>query len=139
MNLSANQETIVKTAKSCLGKPYLWGAKPDQAPETFDCSSFAQYLYKQIGIDLPRRSLNQAHEGLEVKIDKLETGDLLFFHGTRGYYNEEYPNGIGHVIVYTGNNTFTHASGKDGKVVENSLEEIKKRNDLVVIKRILPS
>lgn len=33
-----------------VGKPYVWGAK---GPERFDCSGLTQWLYAQIGIQIP--------------------------------------------------------------------------------------
>lgn len=137
MDIKSVYDKLVSTAKSCLDKPYKYSAEPREAPNVFDCSSLTQYLYKQIGIDLPRTTINQAHLGNSVSIDKLQIGDLLFFHGTVGYYNEEFPQGIGHVMMYIGDNNVLQASGQLEKVVETSIDDAKKRNDLIVIKRIL--
>ena len=54
------KKKLVSIAETVLGKPYHYGAKPEEAPETFDCSSFTQYLFKQIGIELPRSTILQA-------------------------------------------------------------------------------
>ncbi len=45
----AQKSKLVELAKSLIGKPYKYGAKPEDAPETFDCSSFIQYIFKKIG------------------------------------------------------------------------------------------
>jgi len=62
-----DKEKLVFFAKQNLGKPYKYGAKPSEAPKTFDCSSFVQYIYKKVGIALPRTALEQAHLGKKVK------------------------------------------------------------------------
>lgn len=140
------QKRLVLFAKRHLGKPYVYGAEPWQAPRIFDCSSFAQYLYKRIGIDLPRDALDQAHLGKKVEPKKknLEPGDLIFIKGRWGHYNPEYPEGIGHVAIYVGKGKIINArhekksDGTDnGDVREEPIESILKRKDLVVIKRIL--
>lgn len=138
------QKRLVYFAKKHLGKPYKYGAKPYEAPKTFDCSSFIQYLYKRINIDLPRTALQQAHLGrkIDLKKEKLETGDLIFLKREIGRYDPEFPRGIGHVAIYIGREKVIHAkiawkkSEKD-EVQEESMQNLLKRKDLIVIKRIL--
>lgn len=136
---------LVELAKGLIGKPYTYGAKPEDAPRTFDCSSFIQYIFKQIGIDLPRSTILQAEHGTEAKLENIEIGDLLFMHGTQGFYNQKFPGGIGHVILYIGNNQTIHAASRriqenpvveKGQVEEGNLQEIiEKLKPLIVIKR----
>lgn len=134
---------LIHFAKKHLGKPYKYGAKPWQAPRIFDCSSFTQYLYKRIGIDLPRTALHQAHHGKKIspKNQELEIGDLIFIKSQWGHYNPEFLQGIGHVCMYIGNNQIVHAKWNEkknsGRVRIDSVLKILKRKDLVVIKRIL--
>jgi len=137
------QKRLVHFARKHLNKPYKYGARPWEAPKFFDCSSFVQYLYKRIKINLPRTALQQAHFGkrIESKKEKLEIGDLLFFKGKWGHYNPEFPGGIGHVAIYVGEGKVIEAkwneSKKAGKVKEILLEKVLKRKDFVVIKRII--
>ena len=136
---------LVFFARKHLGKPYKFGAKLSEAPKTFDCSSFVQYLYKRIGVNLPRTALDQASMGkkIESKKEMLEVGDLLFFKGGWGHYNPEFPMGIGHVGIYVGNEKVINARSKevDGKekgvVIEENVETFLSRKDFVIIKRIL--
>lgn len=139
---------IAQTAKSLIGKPYKYGAWPEEAPEFFDCSSFIQYVFRQVGIELPRSTILQANEGTAVTLEEIEPGDLLFFHGTQGFYNEKFPAGIGHVVLYTGDNKTIHAAShriqenpeviETGQVEEKSLEEvIEKLKPLMAVKRII--
>ena len=146
MNNKDKQEILVKYAKKHLGKPYQFGAKPYEAPKKFDCSSFIQYLYKRIGINLPRTALAQADIGkiIPAKKENLEVGDLLFFKGKWGHYNPQFPQGIGHVGIYIGNGRVINArykqekDGRDGGlVIEEDLKEFIERIDFIVAKRIL--
>ena len=140
------QKKLINFAKKHLGKPYRYGAAPSEAPRIFDCSSFTQYLYKRIGINLPRRTLDQAHLGKSISPKKgnLQTGDLIFIKSSWGHYNPEFSQCIGHVGMYIGNGKIIHAKWKknkngsdDGFVREDKVEKLLKRRDLVVIKRIL--
>ena len=143
------QQRLIYFAKKHLGKPYKYGAKLQEAPRIFDCSTFIQYLYKRININLPRTALAQAHYGKKVSLKNLEPGDLIFLHRQWGHYNPEFPQGIGHVGIYIGNNKVIHASPQQstkwrtikgkvkGGVVEQSLKNYLKSEKLIVIKRIL--
>lgn len=140
-----DKNRLVYFARKHLGKPYKYGAKPSEAPKTFDCSSFTQYLYKRVGVSLPRTALAQASVGktIESKKELLEAGDLLFFKGGWGHYNPEYPTGIGHVGIYIGNGKVINARSKEtdgkqkGSVIEEEVESFLNRKDFVVVKRIL--
>jgi cell wall-associated NlpC family hydrolase len=129
--------SLITYAKTCLDKPFQYGAKPEDAPGKFDCSSLVQYLFKKIDVELPRSSLQQAHLGREVSSTQLKMGDLLFFHGKIGHYNLEFPQGIGHVALYLGDENVIEATGDTGKVILTPLKKILERDDLVVIKRVL--
>lgn len=136
------RKRLIHFAMKNLGKPYKYGASSYNAPREFDCSSFVQYLYKRIGIDLPRSALLQAHFGRKVNLEKdnLEIGDLVFIKGRWGHYNPEFISGIGHVAMYIGSNKLIHAEWQEkGKkeVCLNGTDKFLKRKDLIVIKRIL--
>ena len=139
------RDRLAVEARRQLGKPYLWGARWQDAPREFDCSSFAQYLYKKIGVAIPRVSIDQAAEGRRVppKPASLKVGDLIFIRGRSGRYNRRFPQGIGHVIVVTGPDEVVHAKykkvkGKNGgSVIKQTLKRILKRKDITVVKRYL--
>jgi len=146
MTHQEKQKILVKEALKNLGKPYFYGARPDEAPKRFDCSSFVQYLYHLIGIDLPRNSIDQAACGRKIRnVKKLEIGDLLFFTSKVGRYNRKFPMGVGHVAIYIGGGRGVHAKykkfpgGKDGgKVKTGTLDYfLRQRGDFVIAKRIL--
>ncbi|HEY4498418.1 MAG TPA: C40 family peptidase [Candidatus Paceibacterota bacterium] len=135
--------SLVELAQSLLGTPYKYGATPEEAPQVFDCSSFTQYLYKKIGVELQRSSILQATQGDEVNNkNDLRPGDLLFFRGARGHYNDGLFPGrevyVGHVVFYLGENKVIYASDPLGKVVVKTLAEGKSLwGPMVMAKRIV--
>ncbi|MNY24277.1 Murein DD-endopeptidase MepH precursor [compost metagenome] len=93
--LSAKKaDELIALGSKFLGTPYEFGAAAGQT-NTFDCSSFVQYLFKNVlSLNLPRVSYDQALQGKVVGIDEIRKGDLLFFTA-RGL-------DIGHVGIYAG-------------------------------------
>ena len=109
-------QRITSLAKTKLGKKYVWGASGNK--NTYDCSSFTKFVYKNIGIDIPRTSIRQSKFGKYVKRSELKKGDLIFFDTSKkrkGYVN--------HVGIYLGDNKFIHASSAKKKVVITSLNK----------------
>ncbi|MEH8028506.1 NlpC/P60 family protein [Gallibacterium anatis] len=79
-----------------------------------DCSGFVMRTFSdRFAIQLPRTTTAQSKVGIEVGLDEIQTGDLVFFKTGRG------PNGY-HVGIYVKNNQFLHASTKGG-VIYSSL------------------
>lgn len=133
---SDRERTLLHYARKHLGKPYKYGARPWQAPRVFDCSSFVQYLYRRIGIQLPRISIAQAEKGRPVRLAALLAGDLIFTRGGMGRYNKKFPKGIGHVALYAGDGTVIHAEGiRYRKVIEEPLKEFLRKSNVTVVKR----
>ena len=100
----ASGEGVVQTALRFLGVPYMWGGTSYKA---VDCSGFALCAYFMNGILLPRNTSQQVRAGVEVALDALEPGDLLFF-GTPA--TEEKPARVNHVGIYIGGGRFIHSS-----------------------------
>lgn len=77
-----------------------------------DCSGFAFLLEKEIyGIQLPRRSRDQAQVIKNKNLGQLKEGDLIFF----SFGGNE----VDHVGVYLNDDYFVHASTTRGVVVDN--------------------
>ena len=96
-------------AKSFLGTPYVWGAT---GPKTFDCSGFTKWVYRDIGITIPRVSKDQARMGEYVSYKNLKRGDMVFFD-TKKHRSGK----VTHVGIYLGAGNFIHASSAGKKVV----------------------
>lgn len=106
------REEIVKTARSFVGVPYLWGGSSPDAG--FDCSGLTMTVYQLNGLDLPRSSREQHDTGIPVERDHLSKGDLVFFATSGG-------DKVSHVGVYAGEGRFIHAPGRDKTIRVDSL------------------
>ena len=95
--------SILKTAYSMLGVPYMFGG---MSPGGFDCSGFVCYVYGKAGISLPRMADTQYDAVVHIPRGNLQTGDLVFF--------ETYCPGPSHVGIYVGDGKFIHASCSKG-------------------------
>ena len=86
---------VVSVARKYLGAPYVWGA---DGPNTFDCSGFTMFVYRQVGVSLPHSSRAQIGSGERVSRGDLQPGDLVFFGSP-----------IHHVGMYVGGGMYIHA------------------------------
>lgn len=97
-------ETVLRTARSALGKPYVYGGT---SPATgFDCSGLTQYAFRSAGLTLPRVSAQQARAGIAVPYSQLHPGDLVAFYSP-----------VSHVGIYLGDGLFLHVP-RTGDVVK---------------------
>lgn len=78
----------------------MWGGT---SPNGFDCSGFVQYVYKQMGIDLPRVSFQQANAGRRVGLGELAPGDLV------AWDNSSRNQGADHIAIYVGGGLIAEA------------------------------
>ena len=92
---------IVELGRSCVGKSDVRrGARREEAPKVVDCSSFTQWLYGEMGIEIPRRSIQQRECGRQVFSHELRKGDLLFATGSGpNYYWDDPADSVGHVAI----------------------------------------
>jgi hypothetical protein len=101
-------DAVVDIANDAIGTRYRLGGAGEG--DGFDCSGLIQYAYGQQGIELPRRSVDQARAGREVGRDRetLRPGDILTFahSGTR----------ITHVGLYIGDGRFIHSASRGVRV-----------------------
>ena len=89
---AATGDDVVAAAKKYLGTPYVFGSTDPS--KGLDCSALVQRAYKDLGIDLPRLSWDQAKVGTQVNgLANAKPGDILGFGSP-----------VDHVAIYLGNN-----------------------------------
>lgn len=93
--VGGSRERVGQLARQLLGTPYVWGGNdPDKG---LDCSSFVQYVLRQVGVSLPRISADQARSGKRMDLGSLQAGDLV------AWDNSSRNNGADHIAIYLGN------------------------------------
>jgi|GEM_PF-745270 len=109
----------VKLALTRLGDPY---SQPLAGQDSFtDCSYLVQWIYRQLGINLPRTAAEQAkflvEHGLTISATDLVPGDLVFWsYEHNGRFMD-----ITHVGIYAGDGKVVDASSTRGQVVYRNL------------------
>jgi len=107
--LNPSEENLIRTSKSLMGLPYLWGGT---SPKAVDCSGFTKTIYFLNGIIIPRDASQQVHTGKLVdstkNFENLIPGDLLFFGRAATDSTAER---VVHVGMWIGNKQFIHSSG----------------------------
>jgi peptidoglycan DL-endopeptidase CwlO len=105
---SASGNRVVDTARRYLGIPYKWGGTN---PRTgLDCSGFTQRVFADLGVKIPRVSIDQSRAGQAVQsLAQARPGDLVYWHGKNGRPN--------HIGIYMGNGQMMHAP-RTGDVVK---------------------
>lgn len=104
---------LLNEAQKHIGKKYVHGT---HGPNTFDCSGFTSYVYKQFGYNISPGSRIQYTQGTPVSRNDLRKGDLVFFTSPRS------GKAVGHVgIVWEADNEkgtfkFIHASLKGVRI-----------------------
>ena len=109
----ASAADAVDLAADLIGRPYVWGA---EGPTAFDCSGLTQYVFREFGIDLPRRAISQSRAGEAVQ--RLRRGDLVFFSTNPGGRL------VTHVGLYEGGGTMIEASKRYGRVRRDTLDDL---------------
>ena len=117
---------VVAEAKKYLGLPYVWGGTDPK--KGLDCSGLVQVVYKNLGIDLPRVSYQQAAAGRPVaSMAEAQPGDLI------AWDNSSRNIGVDHIAIYIGGGKMIEAprTGLNVRIVD-----VPSTPD--VIRRILP-
>ncbi|OJF11682.1 transglycosylase SLT domain-containing protein [Couchioplanes caeruleus] len=104
-------QAVVDAAKKYLGTPYVFGStNPDKG---LDCSALVQRAYKDLGIELPRTSGQQAKVGTKVdSLAQAKPGDILAFNSP-----------VDHVAIYLGDNKMIAAPKPGDQVKIQSVYE----------------
>lgn len=107
--LKQDVESIVRTAYTMVGVPYLWAGTSSKG---VDCSGFVRTVLFMHDIIIPRDASQQAGIGKRIDIlsdfSNVRRGDLVFF-GRKA--TDEMKENVSHVGIYLGGRRFIHALG----------------------------
>lgn len=95
-------------ASGLVGVPYRYGGS---APDGFDCSGLVWYVYRELGLRVPRTAAAQRLAAAPVPGDALKPGDLVFFYTPAD-----------HVGLYLGGGEFVHAPASGRRVERARLD-----------------
>ena len=112
---SATVNKVIALAKAQSGKPYIYGTT---GPNSFDCSGFTYYVFKQYGYSLKGSAYLQGYNDAYPKIasmSALQPGDLVFFNTIADNDLSD------HTGIYIGGGDFIHASSGGGHVMISSM------------------
>jgi cell wall-associated NlpC family hydrolase len=107
------------------GKAYAYGAA---GPSRFDCSGLVHYVYRRVGVALPRVARQQARAGRSVGLAEARPGDLLCFAVNGG--------AVDHIGVFVGGTRFVHAPRRGRPVGVDSIADSYWRRRLRDVRRI---
>jgi hypothetical protein len=104
-------EQVVAAARKYLGTPYVFGGS--DPGRGLDCSALVQRAYRDLGIELPRTSREQARAGTAVgSLEDAQPGDLLAFNSP-----------VDHIAIYVGDNKMIAAPKPGDQVKIQSVYE----------------
>lgn len=108
-NLKQDAASIIKTAYTLMGVPYVWGCN---SAKGVDCSGFVRTVLYLHDIIIPRDASQMAYIGQHIDIapecSNLQPGDLVFFGRKAENGKKEH---VSHVALYVGNQRFIHSMG----------------------------
>ena len=105
---SVEKDEVMYKVIEYLNTPYRWGGTTKRG---IDCSAFVQtVMYQSLGVILPRTSFEQSNVGVEVAVEDLKFGDLLFFDTMN-------KGRTSHVGIYLEDGYFVHSGSRTGVAV----------------------
>jgi len=116
-------DDMTQIARTCVGvSSYVLQTSVENAPTKVDCSSFTQWLYLQVGIEIPRLARDQHDACISFLSAQYSLpGDLVFRKCRYARFKVCPVLDIGHVGFVTSDLTVIHASWTHGQVVEESM------------------
>jgi cell wall-associated NlpC family hydrolase len=107
-NKAVAKQMLLAQYEEWKGTSYQYGGL---SRDGIDCSGFVYETFiAKFGIKLPRKSIIQGNVGVDVPVDSLLPGDLVFFK--TGFSTR-------HVGIYIDNNEFMHVSESKGVTISN--------------------
>lgn len=122
---------VIQHAKTFEGTRYKFGGTDRKG---MDCSGLVYVSFRKENIQLPRVSRDMAKQGIRLKLNETEKGDLVFFKTSK---NRKTINHVGLVVENKkGVIKFIHSSSSRGVIV-SSLAEKYWKNAFVEVRRVI--
>jgi len=122
---------VIQHAKTFEGTRYKFGGTDRKG---MDCSGLVYVSFRKENIELPRVSRDMAKQGIRLKLNETEKGDLVFFKTNK---NRKTINHVGLVVENKrGVIKFIHSSSSRGVIV-SSLTEKYWKNAFVEVRRVI--
>jgi cell wall-associated NlpC family hydrolase len=99
---STRGSSVLSVAARYVGVPYRYGGT---TPIGWDCSGSVRYIYRQLGVSLPRTAHQQMMATTRISRSRAKAGDLVFFVSSGRAY---------HMGIYAGNGMMYDA-GRSGR------------------------
>jgi cell wall-associated NlpC family hydrolase len=140
MGCSVVEVDLIEIARNIVPwARYSRGVKKSDAPHKVDCSTFTAWVYGQIGIWLPRRTIQQRRMGRSIGLSRLRAGDLVFKTGRISWYDEDPRDNVGHVGIASGRGTIVHAVSPERGLFEDSVRDFMGMGEYRGTRRVMPS
>lgn len=94
-------ESVLAEASRHEGAPYVYGAS---GPSAFDCSGYVGYVFRRLGVSLPRTTYGIYASVRHIPRSAMVPGDLVFLSG------------LGHMGIYAGDGMMWDAPSSGGRV-----------------------
>lgn len=102
-------DAVVAEAARHDGKDYQYGAT---GPDAFDCSGYLQYVFAQLGVQLPRTVRDQYAASAKVDKAAVQPGDLIAYYNSSGT--------VTHGGIYAGDGkTWIASTGSDRVMLQS--------------------
>ncbi len=132
LSASAKANKVIELAQSYKGRvSYDYGTR-NASKLIFDCSSFTEFIFAKVGVDLKWGTKDQKKQGKYVSKSNIKKGDLIFFD-TVGKNDGV----INHVGIYMGNGKFIHNKPSTDGVAIDSLNSGWWKGHYVTARRVL--
>jgi cell wall-associated NlpC family hydrolase len=106
---SARAAAVLAIAARYVGVPYRYGGT---SPLGFDCSGYVQYVYRQVGVRLPRTADQQLRATRPIPRAQAQPGDLVAFVSGGVAY---------HIGIYAGGGMIYDAPHTGARVGERAI------------------
>ena len=80
-SVAQSSSQIVNIARGLLGIAYVYGGSTTAG---FDCSGYTSYVYRQVGVEIPRTAAAQKSAAATISRGDAVPGDLVFFSNGSG-------------------------------------------------------